>query len=88
MKNTTYEHLKAPANCWTALERISKAAWTLENAKPMLAGVLDAGHDHPAFHNLQIELGNIEYVLRSLPIERDDNGIPLHPKKIPGGRYD
>lgn len=79
MKPAKLNHMEAPSNCWTALERVSKTVWALENAKPQLTRVLLAGPDHPAFHSLQIELGNLDYALRSLPVERGADGRPVHP---------
>lgn len=85
MKDTRCEHLKLAANCWEATDRINRATWALENAMTELLKVLPAGHAHPAFHNIQIELRNLDYVLRTLPIDRDEDGRPLHPTDIKRG---
>jgi len=67
------------ANPATAALRLNSSVWALENAKTQLTAVLLAGHAHPFFQTVQIELLNLDYVLRSLPIERDEQGRPLHP---------
>lgn len=66
--------------------RLSRCVWDLENAKPEFRKVLLAGHSHPSFHNLQIEMLNLDYLLRTLPIDRDEEGRPLHPTDIARGR--
>lgn len=79
-------HHQAPANPFIAVSRLGRLVWALENAKPMLVTTLETGTSHPAFHNLLIELGNIDYLLRTLPIPRDAGGRPLHPTDVNGGR--
>lgn len=71
-----------PANPFIAVARLGRLIWALENGKPMLARVLRDGHAHPAYHNLLIELGNLDYLLRTLPIPRGDDGRPLHPDEV------
>lgn len=85
--STRKDHYQeAPANPFLAVSRLVRLVWALENAKPMLAGVLDDGANHPAFHNLLIELGNLDYLVRTLPIPRDASGRPLHPTDVKWGR--
>lgn len=84
MKRNDNPQTNAP-NCWIALERVTRTTWALENAKSELIAVLTLGNEHPGFHNLQIELRNLDYVLRSLPIRRGDDGRPLHPTDIKRG---
>lgn len=78
MKRNDSHQTNAP-NCWIALERVTRTTWALENAKSELSKVLELGNKHPAFHNLQVELRNLDCLLRSLPIPRGEDGRPLHP---------
>lgn len=62
-----------------AAMRLTSTVWALENAKSQLSAIILAGHRHPFFQTVQVELLNLAYVLHSLPIERDEQGRPLHP---------
>lgn len=71
---------RTPKNYWEAAMRVSDAVIALENARPALLDVLRRGRNHPAYHNLVIELGNLDYELRALDPERDaETGEVLHP---------
>lgn len=76
MKHDNYK--TNAANPAVASIRLTNTVWSLENAKDQLRAVLLAGHTHPFFPSIQAELFNLDYVMRSLPIERDEDGRPLH----------
>lgn len=78
-------HQGKTADFYTTMARLTRCVWALENAKDEIRKVLHAQHAHPGFHNLQCELANLDYFLRSLPLERDENGRPLHPQAIKMG---
>lgn len=64
---------------------VSCLACCLENGYPRIADIITKGRAHPNFHNLLIELRNIQYVLQKPEIPRDDSGRIKHPSDIKRG---
>ena len=61
---------------------VSCFACALENGRARLRRILDGGRNNPLGHNLLIELGNIDYVMRTLRLPRDARGVVLHPAEL------
>jgi hypothetical protein len=79
------DHHANAVDFYTTMSRLTRCVWSLEKAKDEIRGALHAQRAHPGFFNLQSELRKLDYLLRSLPIPRGEDGHPLHPADCGNG---
>lgn len=82
MKTTTSDRLDpwvAPESDWQMVSWITRLACLLETCRPRIGRVLLDGRSNPAFHNLLLELANIDYEIARHRLPRYNDGEIVSP---------